>query len=170
MKVSIINVVKRVRNGTVQGYVIQNFGGTEKECYLKAMSINSVNSNRLDIAVVEEVCGGSDVLRVGMRPLLKFPRVCGCCGEGMKEGMVQGGHDTYCDVDCLVLENQRLTPLYSEKDWEWECKESENECYETEWEELEKEGFYTKEGEWVNTDVNDHLAILTLGAKLMEGE
>lgn len=71
-----------------------------------------------------------------------YPRKCDCCNKGMDEGFYDAGN-YWCSEECLLKGNYP----YTMKDWERDCEENEEECYWTEWEELDEYENYTAEGE-----------------------
>ena len=54
MKFSLINVISE-KDGLVSGYFVQNHIGTLESASRAARNVESVNSNKITVAVVEEV-------------------------------------------------------------------------------------------------------------------
>ena len=57
MKYTLLNVFKTI-NGKVDGNFCQHHVGTLETAIERAKAIESINSNKIDIAVVEETFGG----------------------------------------------------------------------------------------------------------------
>lgn len=86
-----------------------------------------------------------------------YPRQCDCCGKGMNKGYHDSGA-VYCSDRCLVWGNSEETidpntgkGMYTMQDWEKDCEENEDECYYTEWEELDEDVNFTANGGLVYT-------------------
>ncbi len=62
MRYSLINVQKE-QDGIVDGNWLQDYTGDLKDAVICARETEKLNSNRIDIAVVEAVTGSSAVLR-----------------------------------------------------------------------------------------------------------
>jgi len=82
----------------------------------------------------------------------KFARKCDCCGKGMNEGYYDAGQ-YYCSDRCLIWGNSNddIDPdtnhgAYSMEDWRKESDANPDECYWTEWEELDEEEYYDADG------------------------
>lgn len=83
-----------------------------------------------------------------------YPRKCNCCGKGMGKGYHDCGQ-TYCSDRCLIWGNSEdglnskdeAQPIkYDMNDWESECRKYPDDCYYTEWEEVDEDEYYDSEG------------------------
>lgn len=55
MKFSLVNVILKHDDGKISGFWIQNHVGTLESAKIVAKSIEAANSNRIEVAVVEEI-------------------------------------------------------------------------------------------------------------------
>jgi hypothetical protein len=89
-----------------------------------------------------------------------FARKCDCCGKGMNEGYHDNGAH-YCSDRCLIHGNSTkgLSVLqvgknkeeeegltYTMRDWDKDNEDNPDECYYTEWEEVDTDEFFNSEG------------------------
>lgn len=81
-----------------------------------------------------------------------YPRKCDTCGSGMKTGYYDAGQ-YYCSDNCLIIPNRAMIQNYSMRHWEKEHKAYPDECYHTEWEELDDEA-YLEDGTIYEKDNN----------------
>lgn len=75
----------------------------------------------------------------------KFARKCDCCGKGMNKGYLDVG-EYYCSDECLIGGNEKQGRGYSMEDWAVDHAENPDECYWTEWEELDDDYYYDEQG------------------------
>ena len=89
--------------------------------------------------------------QLGEWEIAKFARKCDCCGKGMNKGYYDSG-EYYCSDRCLVWGNseENITlnqvGLYDMNDWARDHEENPDECYWTEWEEIDPEDYYDAQG------------------------
>ena len=83
----------------------------------------------------------------------KFARKCDCCGKGMNEGY-HDSDNSYCSDRCLIWGNSddgigsNPDNLQYDMDcWELDCEKYPDSCYYTEWEEVDKDEYFTAEGD-----------------------
>ena len=80
-----------------------------------------------------------------------YPRKCDCCGKGMSKGYFDA-ESYYCSDRCLICGNsasglgEEQLSLYTMKDWENDHNKDPDNCYYTEWEELDSDENYDDEG------------------------
>ena len=89
----------------------------------------------------------------------KFARKCDCCGKGMNLGYVDN-YATYCSDRCLVWGNSPSDTLntdefigYDASEWSFYHYTFPDQCYYTEWEELDEDEYYLADGTIVIADV-----------------
>lgn len=84
----------------------------------------------------------------------KYARKCDCCGKGMNKGYYDAGQ-YYCSDRCLIWGNSSdgfeeeggdEKTSYDMSCWERDHKQSPDNCYYTEWEEIDEEEYYDADG------------------------
>jgi len=86
----------------------------------------------------------------------KYQKKCDCCGKPFNAGFLDAGSE-WCSMKCLIKENQKDIPSYSKSDWEKDCEISPDVCYYTEWEEIDEDEWYNKDGVLFRTDTEQLL-------------
>lgn len=83
----------------------------------------------------------------------KYARKCDQCSIGINEGF-KDVDKTYCSEKCLIEGNKQEmnNPLFDMNDWELHTRDNPNDCYYTEWEEIDQDDFYNKNGVNFKTD------------------
>lgn len=86
----------------------------------------------------------------------KYAKKCDCCGKAFNAGFLDSGSE-WCSMVCLLNGNQENDPTYNEESWEEDCEESEDECYYTEWDEVDEDEWFNKDGVMFTTDYEQEL-------------
>ena len=88
----------------------------------------------------------------------KYARKCDCCSKGMNSGYYDAG-SYWCSDRCLIWGNSEDKP-YTMEDWEKDHEQNSDECYYTEWDEVDEDEYFDEDGNVYTecSDCNKHTA------------
>jgi hypothetical protein len=81
----------------------------------------------------------------------KYARKCNYCNNGMEQGYLDAGN-YFCSIDHLIAENKKTNPNYNLKSWDKDVKDHPDNCYYSEWEEIDEDEFFNKDGVLFTTE------------------